>query len=138
MKQQSLQDQADQDLICLIKIGIPDEKSAMPDNIKHFWDQRQHLYVTDGVVIIKHCIAIPQSLHKGVLESLHAAHQGISAMNKRARQSVYWPGITNDIQCTRDTYIHCNRITPTQPCLPPFEHHILTTPFEAICSNYFF
>ena len=71
----------------------------MPDHIKHFWDQRQHLYV---------------------------------------RRSAYWPGITNEIQCTRDACTHCNRITPTQPHLPPFETHITTTPFEAINSNYFF
>ena len=31
-----------------------------------------------------------------------------------------------------------NRISPTQPRLPPFEPHIPTTPFEGICSDYFF
>ena len=102
MKQQSLEDHAVQDLIYLVKIGISDEKSAMPNHIKHLWDQHKHIYVTEGIIMMKHQIFIPQSLCKEVLESLHTAHQGVSAMNECARQSVYWPGIMNDIQCTRD------------------------------------
>ena len=68
---------------------------------------------------------------------LHSAHQGVSGMNERAKIGVYWPGITKDIQEARDHCTSCNKITPSQPRLPPTEPHIPTTPFESIACDYF-
>ena len=138
VKQQSSVDNIIKMLISLINNGIPEARSAMLENLIQFWDQRQHLLVIDGVVLMKNRIVIPECLQKEVLPSLHAANQGTLAVNERARQSVYLPGINNDIQSTRDTCAHCNRIAPSQSRLPAFEPHIPTTPFEAICCDYFF
>ena len=138
VKQQNLRDHVSQDLITMIHNGFPTEKSSMPNHLVQFWDLRQQFYVIDGVIMMNHRIVIPKFLRKEILESLHAAHQGVSAMNQRAKRTVYWPGMTKDIQSTRDDCKHCNRIAPSQPRLPPFEPHIPTTPFEAVCSDYFF
>ena len=86
----------------------------MPGNISSFWDHHEHLYVVDGVVMVKQRIVKPRSLREEVRESLHAAHQGVSAMDEQAKRTVYWHGITQDIQSTRDNCSHCNRIAPSQ------------------------
>ena len=44
---------------------------------------------------------VPVSLRKIVLKTLHAAHQGICWMYRRAEACVYWPGMTEDIKGAR-------------------------------------
>ena len=80
---------------------------------------------------------IPRSLRQEVLQSLHSAHQGVSAMNKRAKVEIYWPNITNDIQNIRDSCHDCNRTAPSQAKLPPYEPSVPSTPFEALACDYF-
>ena len=47
---------------------------------------------------------MPQSERKSTLKVLHMGHYAIDKMNLRARESVYWPGITEDI---KETYHQC-------------------------------
>ena len=82
-------------------------------------------------------IVIPPSLRKEVISVLHSAHQGVIAMNERARFIVYWPGITNDIQGCRENCNSCNLIVPSNPRLPPIEPLIPKVPFESIVCDYF-
>ena len=42
-------------------------------------------------------LIIPTILRKEILEAIHAAHQGVSSMNRRVDQSVYWPDISTDL-----------------------------------------
>ena len=44
---------------------------------------------------------MPQSERKSTLKVLHMGHYAIDKMNLRAKETVYWPGITEDI---KDTY----------------------------------
>ena len=61
---------------------------------------------------------------------MHYDHQGVTAMNERAKAIVYWPGITNDIQSARENCNNCNLITPSNPRIPPIEPLILKVFFE--------
>ena len=45
-----------------------------------------------------------QSERKSTLKVLHMGHCAIDKMNLRAKETVYWPGITEDI---KDTYHQC-------------------------------
>ena len=58
-------------------------------------------------------------------------------MEERAREVVYWPGITNDIACTRDTCKECCRNAPQQAALPVSAPEVPGTPFEAIFADFF-
>ena len=82
-------------------------------------------------------IVIPRALRPEVLQSLHSAHQGVTGMNERVKTEVYWPGITRDIQKTRDNCMDCNRTAPSHAPLPPIEPNMPTTPFEALACDYF-
>ena len=54
-------------------------------------------YILDGVILYNDRVVVPASLRHIVLSALHAAHQGTSAMERRARATVFWPGMTRDI-----------------------------------------
>ena len=133
------------ELIQMIDRGFPDIKSKLPESLQPYWTVRHQLSTVGGVVLITdytdsilvNRIIIPTPLRHEVLQSLHAAHQGVTSMNSRAQVSVYWPGITNDIASTRETCSHCNKIAPSHARLPPIEPCIPTTPFEAIACDFF-
>ena len=58
-------------------------------------------------------------------------------MTARAEASIFWPGITNDIQATRANCLHCNRMAPSQAALPPTPPTLPTYPFQCIYADYF-
>ena len=62
------------------------------ENVRQFWAMRHELYQLDCVLIKGNNILIPKPLRAEVLESLHAAHQGVTSMMSNARQRLFWPG----------------------------------------------
>jgi hypothetical protein len=105
--------------------------------ISKFWPIRDALYIQDGVILYEDRVVIPPSLRQRVLKHLHAAHQGVSSMEQRARMVVYWPGLTKDIHSTRHSCDNCNRNAPSQPATLPIPNSPPSTPFEAIFADFF-
>lgn len=95
------------------------------------------LYTNDGVVLYNDRVIIPPILRQTVLSGLHAAHQGISAMELRAQSIVFWPGITKDIESTRAKCMDCNKNAPSQTKLPSEPATPPSTPFEKIYADFF-
>ena len=124
-------------LLSAIEDGIPDFRHQLPPSIRVYHQFREHLYSVDGVIIYKDRIVIPPSLRPSCLSALHAAHQGMSTMIAKAESSIFWPGITNDIQTTRANCLHCNRMAPSQAAMPPTTPITPVYPFQCICCDYF-
>ena len=76
-------------LIEEIQRGIPDSSSEMLKELREFHRYRHSLLVVDGVVTYKNRLVIPNVLQSRVLDTLHAAHQGVSSMINRVEQSVF-------------------------------------------------
>ena len=80
-------------LIEIIESGMPEFRHLLPTELRPYHQYRDSHYTVDGVVMYNERIVIPPSLCSDVLESLHAAHQGVSSMISRAEHSVFWTGI---------------------------------------------
>ena len=91
----------------------------------------------NGVVLYYDRIVIPLSLRCKVLSILHSAHQRVSAMERRARATVFWPGMTKDIQAVCSSCVHCNRNAPSHAAPPPMGSTPPTTPFVKIFADFF-
>ena len=124
-------------LTYLIENGFPEERSNLPDELAVYWKFKDALYVHDGVIMYQDRVVVPTSLRGTVGHLLHAAHQGVSMMESRARAIVFWPGMSQDIQNVRDACLHCCRNAPSQAATPAIAPHIPSTPFESIVADYF-
>ena len=83
-------------------------------------------------------VDVPVSLRGTVLKTLHAAHQGVSAMERRARTTVFWVlRKTQDINNICNSCVHCNCNAPPQAAIPPMPINPSTTTFEYIFADYF-
>ena len=89
-----------------------------------------------GVLLYQDRVIVPSSLRSRVLQNLHAAHQGTSMMEQRARAIVYWPGMSTDIHNIRDRCADCNRNAPRQAATPPLPTTPPSTPFEAMFADF--
>ena len=84
-----------------IQRGIPESSNDMVPEVKQYHKYRHGLVLVDGIVCYKDRVVIPEKLRAQVLGTLHSAHQGVSSMVNRAEQTVFWPGITTDINRVR-------------------------------------
>ena len=121
----------------LIESGFPDKLQDVPPGLQDYHQYREHLSTSDGVVIYKERIVVPECLRTSILQSLHSAHQGVSTMIARAKSSVFWPGITPQIQQLRARCTDCNRNAPSQPSAPPYPPVLPEYPFQCIAADYF-
>ena len=137
IREAGLTDEPTRCLLQQIRDGFPPSKKIMPENIREFWRHREELFESDGVVMFKERVVVPLALRKVVLETLHAAHQGVRGMQLRAERSVWWPGITPDIQRTRDQCVVCDTVAPSQPKCNPEPLPEPDYPFQLVCADHF-
>ena len=125
-------------LASAVKQGFPPTLRELDSSLAPYWNIRNSLVVMEGdVVWYNDRLVLPLSLRPRALEVLHSAHQGVSCMEDRARGIVYWPGITADIQFTRDSCPDCCKNAPSQAPLPAAAPEIPSTPFESIFADFF-
>ena len=126
-----------EDLLCTVQKGFPANKSDLDKQHQDFWNYRNGLHVFDNVIMYQDRIVIPPSLRIEILQTLHAAHQGPGGMMSTAQSTVFWPGISIDIERERQLCKTCTRNAPSQPNLDPVPPIFPTTPFEAVVGDYF-
>ena len=129
----------DETLKCLRKVlasEMPDLRD-LPYDLRPYHKYASHLYEIDGVVMLGNRIVIPTSLREQLLKSLHAAHQGIGAMCQRAKDCIFWPGISVDITRIRNECEDCHRMAKSNAMESPEEIIPPEFPFQKVCCDYF-
>ena len=74
------------------------ERHLLPSAIRPYWTDRAHLTVVQNVLLKDTRIVIPSSMRLEVLDKIHDAHMGINKCRERAKQAVWWPGLSKQIQ----------------------------------------
>ena len=77
--------------------GWPCECRGPPQELHPYWNFRQDLSVEDGLVTKSSRLLVPSTLRWKVMEQIHDGHQGIEKCMLKSRESVFWPGISNNI-----------------------------------------
>jgi hypothetical protein len=120
-----------------IERGFPDNQYDLHEDLRVYHRLRDSLHVVDGVVCYKGRLVIPATLRQEVLDAIHAAHQGVSGMNNRVDQAVYWPSITADLHNSRHNCKTCIREAPSQPAGTPVPPPEPDYPFQMVVGDYF-
>jgi len=136
IKQETARDDTLQLLMEYLRKGFPSTRAELPANVRVFWNARLHLSERDNQVFFGERVVIPEALKQVVLDGLHLAHQGVTAMILRAQSSFFWPGMQADIQRKRDSCISCMESAPSLSALPPHPPMRPEYPFQSICLDY--
>ena len=94
--------------------GWPSKISEVPDTVSQYFTYRDELAVLDGIVYKGSRLTIPVSHRPEILKKLHVSHQGAAATTRRARSSVFWPNMSNDIRVHIEQCVVCALDAPLQ------------------------
>lgn len=99
--------------------GWPD-RNQLQGPVKHYWHERAALSVHNGLLLRGSRLVIPANMRDDVLEKIHEGHQGVVKCRERASQTVWWPGLSNQI---RELVLKCRecikeRVNPKEPLMP--------------------
>ena len=81
-------------LYTMIQVGWPETKQQVPHSIQQYWDRRHELAFLDGVIYRGMRIIIPASMRPAMLAVIHGTHLGIVKCKQRAREALYWSGMS--------------------------------------------
>ena len=121
-----------QQLRLFILEGFPSHCSQLPDSCKRYWSVWDHLTINDNLIVYGYRLLIPTKLRSEILTQLHESHQGSIRNKQRARLSVYWPGIDNDIDNVILSCKQCQDHLPSNPKEPIIQKPQPARPFQEI------
>ena len=89
-------------------------------DVKPFYAHRSDLSVQRGLLMYRDRLVIPTSMRENILERLHAGHQGVVKTRALAKTSVWWPGLSKQINELVERCPECakERKTQTSPMMP--------------------
>ena len=124
-------------LIATIFHGWPAAKQDVPEELRPYYAVRENLMVEKGLILVGARLLIPAELIPATLRRLHAAHQGIAKTLDRARRTVWWPTLTNDVTQTVQRCSPCLAHRPAHAHEPLQELPDATRPFQKVHSDLF-
>ena len=117
------QDELCQEVIKYCLEGWP-AKHKLVGLVKKFHPMAGELAVDGGLLMRGNRLVIPSALQAEVLTQLHIGHQGIQKCRERAKQSVWWPGLSSKIEelvrsCPECIKFQSQRAEPMRPTQLP-------------------
>ncbi|XP_042144425.1 uncharacterized protein K02A2.6-like [Ixodes scapularis] len=137
LKRDIAQDKEIQEVIQATKEGWPSTTRGLSDPMKLYWSFRDELAVYEDMLFRSDRIVIPKTWRNRLLVQIHVGHLGINSCLKRARETVYWPGLTTDIKCYVERCATC-QATDKKPARQPLHlKEIPDLPWERVASDLF-
>ena len=126
-----------QQLRTIIMAGWPADKSALPETAKPYFNYRDELSVHDGIIVRGDRVVIPKTMRQDLLMKVHAGHSGINSCLRRARDLIFWPGMSNDIREYLTACDTCASSPPNQAPEPIYSHAVPDRPWEKVGTDLF-
>jgi len=125
---QQIKEAQQQDIACkqiaqYCQSGWPD-KTALSTEVQPFYSVAAELSIENGLLMRGCRIVIPTELQSEMLNKIHEGHLGITKCRARARQSIWWPGISKHLEEKVKNCLDCSknqrqRAEPLVPTLLP-------------------
>ncbi|UYV70251.1 K02A2.6-like, partial [Cordylochernes scorpioides] len=100
--------------------GWPKNKREVDPELRGYWQFQEDLTYQNGLLLRGQRILIPKTLRKDILEKLHQGHFGINKCRSRAKESVWWLGISQEIERMVSSCTKClkERKPKHEPLIP--------------------
>ncbi len=137
LKAETIKDQELQTLKSTVRNGWPETKQDVQPNIRTYWSFRDEITVEDELIFRNNRIIIPKSLRKFMLGKIHQSHQGIEKSKNLARDVMYWPGMSAQIQETVEKCSTCNEFAMKNAKEPMMSHTKPGRPWQKVGTDLF-
>ena len=99
------------------------ERHQLASAVHPYWTDRGELTIVKDILLKSTRLVIPSAMRLEILDRVHEGHQGITKCRERAKQSIWWPGMSKQIQDMIECCRVCNehKKNSTEPLIPtPF------------------
>ena len=117
--------------------GWPKSVRECQPSIQPFWAVKGHLTEIQGLIFFNDRVVIPKDLRRDILQKLHTGHLGIEKCKRRARESVFWPNINNEIEQVVRKCQKCLNYLPSKPKENMLSHEVPSQPWQKVASDLF-
>ena len=125
-------DETLQMLKSVIVQGWPEVRTEIPHQLLPYFPVRDELSVQNGLIFRGERVVIPKSLQSEMLNSLHKSHLGVNSCLRRARECLYWPGMSSDIKVFIEKCPACREYETSQAKETLMPHEIPSRPWEKV------
>ena len=82
----------------IIQQGWPKTIKEVPTEVQKYWTFHEELTIEDGLILKGTRIIIPDKKREEILKLIHEGHLGLNKCKTRAKETVYWPGINEQLE----------------------------------------
>ena len=100
-----------------INTGFPCGKKNLLTDLHEFWNHREALSIESGLITCDNRIIVPKEMRPEMLQYIHQGHQGKERCLLWARNTVFWPKMTYDVQKLIERCIICQEHGRSQPII---------------------
>lgn len=121
-----------------ILAGWPRYKKDLHDIVKKHWSYKEELQLIDGVIFKNHLVYIPRELRGEMISRVHEGHLGIDRCKRRARDVMFWNGMSRDVEQTVRACATCAEHAARNVKEPMIPHSIPDSPWRKVGADLFF
>lgn len=93
--------------------------------------------VVDGLLLKQNGIVIPREVRQDILQRIHEGHLGVEKCKRRARETVFWPGLNKDIDKLISRCDTCQKYRNKQAKEPMTVTDVPTAPWHKVGMDLF-
>ena len=124
-----------QRLYQVVMNGWPELRRSVPEDVRPYWNMRDEMSTSDGLVFAGERIVIPESMRQEMLQILHEPHMGMEKTKSRARIAIFWPGMSRAIEDTVAKCSTCLHFARSNHKEPMIAHDIPDGPFVKVAMD---
>lgn len=121
----------------IILKGWPKNKRDTPIDIRHYHSVQEELSVQDEIVFRGERVVIPDTLQSDITRRIHSTHLGVEGCLRRAREYVYWPGMTEQIRTAISKCDVCRAMDTKQQKETLHSHEVPSRPWAKVGTDLF-
>ena len=126
-----------QSLVHYIFHDWPPTKDHLPQQLQAFWHFREELSIADGILLKATRAIVPPLLCPSMLTKIHHSHRGPEYCLCFARDVVFWPNISKDIEEFCHSCSTCTQYGKQAAAKPMLSHPIPTLPWQFVSQDIF-
>ncbi len=117
--------------------GWPEKISEVDQDLHADWNFRDELCICDGLLTKGDRLITPPGLRTEMLDKIHSSHLGMEKCLHRARDCLFSPGMTKQIQEKVEKCQICNRYRNKQVKEPLMPHQVPVQPWQNLAADMF-
>jgi len=132
--------EADQSLTALKQVilqGWPEESTYLSPMVKPYFAVKDELAIHDGIVFRGERVVVPVSQRRTLKEKLHSSHLGIDGCLRRARESLFWPNMAQEVKDYISTCDVCRKYEMANMKETLISHEVPDRPWSKIGTDLF-